>query len=54
MKIPKYAIIKFNGGRGALLCNKCNIIIRADFDPMDIEDRQYLCKDCQPRHRDGT
>jgi hypothetical protein len=51
---PKYATVKFNSGRGALLCNKCNRIIREDFDPADIEDKQYLCKNCQPRHLDGT
>lgn len=48
---PKYALVKFNGGRGALLCNKCSVILRQDFDPMDIEDRQYLCINCTPRHR---
>jgi len=52
--VPKYATVKFNGGRGALLCSKCNIILLEDFNPMDIEDMQYLCKNCQPRHRDGT
>jgi len=47
----KYAVVKFNGGRGALLCNKCHTIIKQDFDPVDIKDREYLCVLCQPRHR---
>ncbi len=41
--IPKHAVIKFNGGRGALLCNKCSVIIREDFDPATIEDKEYYC-----------
>lgn len=43
MMIPKKAIIKFNGGRGALLCNRCNVIIKSDFDPTTIEDKYYYC-----------
>lgn len=49
--VPKYAKVKFNGGRGALLCNKCSRIIREDFDPMTIEDKQYLCIRCEWRNR---
>lgn len=41
---PKEALVKFNGGRGALLCNVCNRIIKEDFDPMTIEDKKYFCK----------
>ncbi len=44
MAIPKKAMVKFNGGRGALLCNVCNTIIRKDFDPVTIEDREHYCK----------
>lgn len=40
------AIIKFNGGRGALLCNKCNTIMQEDFDPATIEDKEYFCSPC--------
>ncbi len=47
MKVPKHAQIKFNGGRGALLCNKCNHIIREDFDPKTIEDKEYICDRCE-------
>jgi hypothetical protein len=43
MVIPKHAIIKFNGGRGALLCNKCSVIVQEDFDPKDIPDREHYC-----------
>lgn len=41
--VPKKAIVKFNGGRGALLCQVCNVIIKEDFNPMDIEDKYYYC-----------
>lgn len=27
---PVQPIVKFNGGRGALLCNKCYVIIKED------------------------
>ncbi len=42
--VPEKAKVKFNGGRGALLCNKCSTIIRQDFNPMDIEDKLYFCE----------
>ncbi len=37
--IPNYrtAIVKWNGGRGALLCNRCRTIIREGFEHADIE-----------------
>ena len=44
MIVPKLAKIKFNGGRGAILCEICDIIIREDFNPLDIEDKKYYCK----------
>lgn len=40
------AIIKLNGGYGALLCNECYVIIREGFDPDTIEDREHLCPAC--------
>lgn len=43
----KHAIVKFNGGFGALLCNKCFHIIKEDFDIAEIEDREHLCKTCE-------
>ena len=50
--VPQYARIKFNGGRGALLCEECNVIIRQDFNPKDIEDRYYYCGEttCLRKH----
>lgn len=43
------AIVKFNGGRGALLCNKCNHIIALGSQH---EDRIYTCDACERnRHR---
>jgi len=47
MKVPKHAQVKFNGGRGALLCNKCSTIIKEDFDPKTIEDKEHYCKKCK-------
>lgn len=41
--LPKKAKVKFNGGRGALLCEWCDTIIREDFDPMTIEDKYHYC-----------
>lgn len=45
--IPQKARVKFNGGRGALLCERCNRIIREDFDPLTIEDKYYYCDRCK-------
>jgi hypothetical protein len=44
--IPKYqhAIVKWNGGRGALLCNRCRVIVAEGFDHEDIE---HLCMVCR-------
>jgi hypothetical protein len=39
----KRAIVKFNGGRGALLCNRCRTIIRSGTDHEDIE---HYCAEC--------
>ena len=41
--IPTKAIIKFNNGNGALLCNKCRVIIATGFDH---EDKEHYCKEC--------
>jgi predicted Zn-dependent protease with MMP-like domain len=40
----KFAEVKFNNGRGALLCNKCRIIIDYGFDH---EDTLHLCDKCK-------
>lgn len=37
------AVVKFNGGNGALLCNHCHVIIKDGFDH---EDREHLCQEC--------
>jgi len=42
---PQHAIIKFNNGRGALCCNKCHRVLREDFNPREIVDKKYFCKD---------
>lgn len=39
------AVVKFNGGRGALLCNQCRRILRQDFDIKDIADKEYYCEE---------
>lgn len=43
--IPRYehAIVKWNGGRGALLCNRCWIIVAQGFEHEDIE---HFCATC--------
>lgn len=39
----KYAAIKFNGGRGALLCNGCSIVLA---EGTKHEDRLHFCEEC--------
>jgi hypothetical protein len=43
----KRAIFKFNGGRGALLCNCCRIIVATGNGPH--EDREHYCDECKKR-----
>jgi hypothetical protein len=47
-KFTKYqrAIVKFNGGRGALLCNRCRIIIATGYEHADVE---HYCDECKKR-----
>jgi len=40
----KHAIVKFNNGNGALLCNSCNTIVAYGYDH---EDKIHLCKECK-------
>ena len=47
----KFAEVKFNNGRGALLCNKCSIIIDYGFDH---EDKYHLCEQCKGDETDET
>ena len=42
-KTPQYAIIKFNNGMGALLCNHCSVIIATG---VNHPDRNHLCDKC--------
>ena len=41
-------IIKFNNGRGAILCNKCRVIIKEDLNKGEYEGKTDLlfCKEC--------
>lgn len=39
----RFAIVKFNGGRGALLCNGCATILGTGFDH---EDKEHFCPIC--------
>ena len=40
----KHAIVKFNSGVGALLCNGCQIIIAYGFNHKDVP---HYCEDCE-------
>ena len=41
---------RFNGGRGALLCNKCKVIIREPLDPHGVPKsrlkKRVYCAQC--------
>lgn len=39
----KYANVKYNDGNGALLCNKCHIILAYGFDHVD---KEHYCQPC--------
>ncbi len=56
MTIPTKARIKFNGGRGALLCEDCSVIIKQDFDQETIEDKYHYCGGdyCKRKEMVGT
>lgn len=43
MKKYQHAVVKFNSGTGALLCNGCSIILAYGFKHKDVE---HYCKDC--------
>lgn len=42
---PK-SIVKFNGGLGALLCNRCRTIIAYGFDH---ENKEHFCNTCESK-----
>lgn len=39
-------IVKYDGGHGALLCNKCRVVIATGFKH---EDREHHCDKCKPQ-----
>lgn len=39
----EHAIVKFNNGYGALLCNKCRVILKTGTKH---EDKVHLCERC--------
>lgn len=41
-----YAIVKYNNGRGALLCNGCRVILSYGFEH---DDRKHYCEGCKKR-----
>lgn len=45
----KFADVRFNNGNGALLCNRCRIIIAYGFDH---EDEFHFCEECEPHKRE--
>lgn len=47
MKEYKHAIVKFNGGAGALLCNGCKVIIDYGFKHKDVE---HYCSKCEGKY----
>jgi len=42
--MAEYAIVKYNNGNGALLCNTCHAIIAYGFDHIDTT---HYCKECK-------
>ena len=57
-KSPGKAILRFNNGGGAILCSKCNIIVKEGFDnftSLETEAftgmiyglREYFCEECK-------
>ena len=42
------AIVKFNNGNGALLCNGCLVVMAVGFEH---EDREHLCPTCTKDER---
>ena len=41
-----HAVVKFNNGNGALLCNSCSVILAYGFDH---EDKEHYCEKCESR-----
>ena len=45
----KVADIRYNNGRGALLCNRCGIIVEYGFEH---EDKLHFCEECEPHKQE--
>ena len=45
MKEYRNADVKYNNGNGALLCNRCSVIISYGFEHVD---DYHFCKECFP------
>ena len=43
----RYALVKWNGGMGALLCNDCLVIVAYGFDH---KDKHHYCEGCDAYH----
>lgn len=48
-------IIKFNGGRGAILCNKCSVIIKSGLTKEEVRGKTDLlyCYQCLKHVKNG-
>ena len=49
----KNAIVKFNNGRGACLCNGCHVVLLYGFDHTDVKRYCAECYKKQGRVSDG-
>lgn len=47
MRQYKNAVVKFNSGTGALLCNGCRVIVAYGFRHKDVE---HYCSQCEDKH----
>ena len=47
-QVYERAIFKFNGGRGALLCNRCRVIVAAGNEHEDVE---HYCDGCRAQEQ---
>lgn len=50
INMKHYALIKYNGGRNALLCSTCRVIIKEDFRIKDIKDVPHYCDKHKTEH----
>ncbi len=46
--------VRFNGGRGAILCNACRVIIKSNLTKEEINDpTPMFCIPCRVKGKDG-